>query len=199
MRRSSLYLALVRFVTCRSPICFLQVARDRTARPLHLARSPLHRTCGINCERRTYVRAPPRSSFVAVSSRIDERTNDAANGLHLPRGPASLRENGADGVFGRLSPRRWVEIAFGLKFAVQMLDQVVNLAVCGRRFPILGRGLGKGATLRPFVGEQNDGLRQVQGAELGIDRHRDDGVSQCDVLGLETGALRTKEDRGPAS
>src|SRR3954464_9293900 len=33
IRRSSLYLALVRFVTCRSPIRVAKVARDRTTKP----------------------------------------------------------------------------------------------------------------------------------------------------------------------
>jgi hypothetical protein len=30
-----------------------QVARDRTVEPKCSTRSPLHRACGINCERRT--------------------------------------------------------------------------------------------------------------------------------------------------
>jgi hypothetical protein len=40
-------------VTSDSPIRFVYVIPDRTVRPLHLTRSPLHRACGINCERRT--------------------------------------------------------------------------------------------------------------------------------------------------
>src|SRR4051812_10748735 len=50
MRRSSLYLALVRLVTSHSPIrvSVMRPGPHRwTFRP---ARSPLHRACGINCE-----------------------------------------------------------------------------------------------------------------------------------------------------
>src|SRR3954467_14827330 len=49
MRRSSLYLALVRFVTGRSPIRVLSRPEPHR-QTLSLTRSPLHRTCGINCE-----------------------------------------------------------------------------------------------------------------------------------------------------
>src|SRR3954471_17359826 len=65
MRRSSLYLALVRFVTILLQFAFLQVARDRTVGPRRPTRSPLHRACGINCERRAYGDEAPRSSFAA--------------------------------------------------------------------------------------------------------------------------------------
>ena len=48
---------------------------------------------------------------------------------------------------------------------------------------------------RPFIGTQDHGLREIQRAEFGIDRHGEDCAGKRDVLGFETRTFRAKQDR----
>src|SRR3954447_15533985 len=211
MRRSSLYLALVRFVTGILQFASLTSARNRTAGPSRPTRSPLHRACGINCEgahlgeRSFEVKfsgggmPSPSLAFRSgpVPRRIDQCPNDSTNGFDFARRPACLGEDGAKCVLGRLRARGRVEITLGLEFAVQLADEALDLAVRRDRLELLCRWLREIASPRPFIREEDHRLGQVERTERGIDRNGHDRVRERHVLGFEPRALWSKEDGAP--
>ena len=63
------------------------------------------------------------------------------------------------------------------------------------RLWLSGRGLGEVASPRPFVGEEDHGLGEVERPERGVDGDRDDRIGKRHVLGFEPGSLRSEQDR----
>src|SRR3546814_7622083 len=79
----------------------------------------------------------------------------------------------------------WEEIAALVEVALQVLDEFFEHAMLRRRIERhVGRARQRDA-FRPFIGEQDDRLREVQRGEFGIDRYGDDLVREGDVVGFE--------------
>src|SRR5205085_5103874 len=85
MRRSSLYLALVRLLTLHSPIRVSNVPGPHQ-RALHTLRPPLHRECGINCEGARLGTAAAIVKFCCYWGAEEEVT---PSGFAPPRSPIS--------------------------------------------------------------------------------------------------------------
>ena len=101
------------------------------------------------------------------TSRLDERADHAAQRLDLAARPAGLGEDGADRVAGRGRAVGRVEIAGGGERFVELADQAFELLLRRAR---LGRVRPRSArerlVLRPFIGDQDHRLGEVQRAEV---------------------------------
>ena len=129
--------------------------------------------------------------------RTGQGADDAAHRFHFARRPAGLGEDRPKRVLGHLHPFGRVEIAGCRELRVGLLDQAFELGMGSGRLALLGRGLGKTVLLRPLIIQQDHRLGEVQGAELGIDRHRHNVTGNRNILGLQTGPLGPEKDRGP--
>jgi hypothetical protein len=70
----------------------------------------------------------------------------------------------------RLSPRRRMEVALGLQLLFEVPDESFEFSERSGRLELLGRRDGQFGPLGPFVGEEDHGLSEIQGAEVGMDR-----------------------------
>ena len=70
-----------------------------------------------------------------------------------------------------------------------MGDKALQLVLRGGGQQIFLRRLHEALVLGPFVGAENDRLREVERAEFWIDRHGHDGAGQGDILGFEARAF----------
>ena len=84
--------------------------------------------------------------------------------------------------------------------AVEVIEEPFELGVGGRwiiahRFRE-GRSASRGECGEAqLIGEDLYGLREVQGAEIRIGRNADRGMTELQLVVLETGALRTEDQR----
>src|SRR3546814_7284630 len=79
-------------------------------------------------------------------------------------------------------------IAGGLQRLVQLTDEAFQLLLAGAGLGRFTRGgHHQGRVLRPFIGDEDHRLCEVQRSEFGIDRHGDDLLGDRYLLGFESG------------
>ncbi len=88
-----------------------------------------------------------------------------------------------------------MEIALGDQRFVELPDQTFDFGVGRRLLDRLGGRHREVRSPRPFIGQQDHRLGEVQGRERGIDRDGHDRFRERDLLSLEARALRPEEDR----
>jgi isochorismate pyruvate lyase len=125
-----------------------------------------------------------------------QRAEHAAQRPHFLRVPAGLGEERAERAPDDGHAIGRVIIADRDKHGIDLVDQAVQFILRGGRFEIGRGGLGKALALRPFIGEQDHRLGEIEAAEFGIDRHGDDRARDGNIVGLEARALGAEEDRG---
>src|SRR3546814_11758301 len=70
------------------------------------------------------------------------------------------------------SPGRREEIAGIIQHRLKLADHAVQILLRRRRIEIDGGGGGERLALRPFIGDEDHRLREIEAAEFGIDRDR---------------------------
>ena len=77
-----------------------------------------------------------------------------------------------------------------------MRNQGFKLCLGGGRFILDPGRLGqRRVMLAPFIRRQDHRLCQIERAEFGVDRHRDDGPRQRQILGIQSGAFGAEHQR----
>ena len=126
-------------------------------------------------------------------------------GLHLLLHQAGAQEQVADVAHHAGALWLVAQESAGVELALEMAEEVLDLAVRRRPRAPLGqrlRGRIAAGRLEPLVADQQHRLGEVERGVGGVDRHRHDGVGERHVVVVEAGALAPEQHarglaRGP--
>ena len=194
------------------------IRRQIAGRPLRPARRSLasdcrRKQCGSSLhDLRGLAQRRPLSArkHIGTGSR---RIRSAAGGASLIRARSARRAScalpGSDPArLGQQRAQRPLAVAGGRagrnsrpRASPRAADHPLQLACGAGGSSSVSGGEASVHALRPFIGDQDHRLGEVERAEFGIDRHGDDRAGERDIVGFEPRSLRPEQDRrcGPGA